>query len=141
MTEAFNEEGFATSGDLVSIMDDGYLKIMGRRKNIIIRGGQNIYPKEIEDYLLAYPKIINAAVVPMPDAQMGERACAFVELKKGEEFTFEEMIEYLKTKKIATFKLPERLEVLDALPLVGESGKIDNKKMVKMIKEKIMGEG
>jgi len=141
MTEAFNEEGFATSGDLVSIMDDGYLKIMGRRKNIIIRGGQNIYPKEIEDYLLAYPKIINAAVVPMPDAQMGERACAFVELKKGEEFTFEEMIEYLKNKKIATFKLPERLEVLDALPLVGESGKIDNKKMVKMIKEKLMGEG
>jgi len=88
MTEAFDENGFATPGDLVTLMDDGYLKIMGRKKNIIIRGGQNIYPREIEDYLLSNKKVTNAAVVPMPDKEMGERACAFVTLKKGEQFTF-----------------------------------------------------
>ncbi len=141
MTEAFDEDGFAAPGDLVTLMDDGYLKIMGRKKNIIIRGGQNIYPREIEDYLLSNKKVTNTAVVPMPDPEMGERACAFVTLKEGEQFTFEEMVEYLKSKKIATFKLPERLEVLDALPLVGESGKIDNKAMVKMITDKLKDEG
>jgi len=141
MTEAFDKDGFATPGDLVTLMDDGYLKIMGRKKNIIIRGGQNIYPREIEDYLLSNKKVTNTAVVPMPDPEMGERACAFVTLKEGEQFTFEEMIDYLKSKKIAPFKLPERLEVLEALPLVGESGKIDNKAMVKMITEKLKKEG
>ena len=141
MSEAFDKDGFATPGDLVTLMDDDYIKIMGRKKNIIIRGGQNIYPKEIEDYLLSHKKVTNTAIVPMPDPQMGERACAFVTLKKGEQFSFEEMIGYLKTKKIAAFKLPERLEILDALPLVGESGKIDNKAMVKMITDKLKEEG
>jgi len=141
MNEAFDEEGFATPGDLVTLTDDAYLKIMGRKKNIIIRGGQNIYPREIEDYLLTHPKVTNVAIVPMPDPTMGERACAFVALRGGEQFTFEEMVEYLKSKKIAPFKLPERLEILDALPLVGESGKIDNKAMVKIITEKLKKEG
>jgi non-ribosomal peptide synthetase component E (peptide arylation enzyme) len=141
MTEAFDEDGFATPGDLVTVLDDGYLKIMGRKKNIIIRGGQNIYPKEIEDYLLSNSKVTNAAIVPMPDKEMGERACAFVTLKNGEQFILEEMVEFLKSKKIAMFKVPERLEVLDAFPLVGESGKIDNKAMVKMITEKLKKEG
>ena len=141
MTEAFDEDGFATPGDLVTVTDDGYVKIMGRKKNIIIRGGQNIYPKEIEDYLLSYEKVTNAAVVPMPDPEMGERACAFVTLKKGEPFTFKEMIDHLKSKKIAFFKLPERLEVVGAFPLVGESGKIDNKAMVQMITDKLKEEG
>jgi non-ribosomal peptide synthetase component E (peptide arylation enzyme) len=141
MTEAFDKDGFATPGDLVTVTDDGFLKIMGRKKNIIIRGGQNIYPREIEDYLLTHPKVTNVAVVPMPDPKMGERACAFVTLKEGEKLTFEDMIDFLKTKKIAPFKLPERLEVLGALPLVGESGKVDNKAMVKMITDKLKQEG
>ena len=141
MTEAFDKDGFATPGDLVTVTDDDYVKIMGRKKNIIIRGGQNIYPKEIEDYLLSYEKMTNAVVIPMPDPEMGERACAFVTLKKGEQFTFEEMIDYLKSKKIAAFKLPERLEVVEAFPLVGESGKIDNKAMVQMITDKLKEEG
>lgn len=141
MNEAFDKDGFASPGDLVTLGEDGFLKIMGRKKNIIIRGGQNIYPKEIEDHLLTHPKVSNVAVVPMPDPEMGERACAFVEPREGNEFTFEEMIEYLRSKKIAPFKLPERLEVLDALPLVGESGKIDNKAMVQMITEKLKKEG
>lgn len=141
MNEAFDKEGFATPGDLVTLTDDGYLKIMGRKKNIIIRGGQNIYPREIEDYLLTHPKVTNTAVVPMPDREMGERACAFVTLKQGEHFSFEEMIDFLKTKKIALFKLPERLEMVDELPLVGESGKINNKELVRMITDQLIKEG
>jgi len=141
MEEAFDGSGFATPGDLVTVIDGGYLKIMGRKKNIIIRGGQNIYPKEIEDYLLAYAKVTNAAVIPMPDKTMGERACAFVTVKKGENFVFEEMVEYLKSKKIAPFKIPERLEVVENFPLVGESGKIDRKEMVKIITAKLREEG
>lgn len=141
MSEAFDKEGFATPGDLVTITDDGYLKIMGRKKDIIIRGGQNIYPREIEDYLLAHRKVTNVAVVPMPDPEMGERACAFVTLKEGEQFTFDEMVDYLESKKIAMFKLPERLEVMDTLPLVGESGKIDKKAMAKLMADKLRAEG
>jgi non-ribosomal peptide synthetase component E (peptide arylation enzyme) len=141
MSEAFDKDGFATPGDLVMMGDDGYLKIMGRKKDIIIRGGQNIYPKEIEDYLLAHRKVTNAAVVPMPDPIMGEKGCAFVTVKKGEQFTFNEMTEYLKNKQIAMFKVPERLEVVETLPLVGDSGKIDKKAMVKMITEKLKAEG
>ncbi len=141
MSEAFDKEGFATSGDLVAVADDGNLKIMGRGKDIIIRGGQNIYPREIEDYLLAYPKVTNAVVVPMPDPLMGERACAFVTLKKKRQFTFDEMTGYLKSKKIATFKLPERLEVVETLPVAGESGKIDKKALARLIADRLRTEG
>ena len=141
VTEAFNKDGFATPGDLVTMTEDGYLKIMGRKKDIIIRGGQNIYPKEIEDYLLAHRKVTNVAVVPMPDPLMGERACAFATVKPGEQFTFDEMVEYLKSKKIAMFKFPERLEVVETIPIVGESGKIDKKAMVQMITDKLRSEG
>ena len=140
MSEAFDKDGFATPGDLVSVTDDGYLKIMGRKKEIIIRGGQNIYPREIEDYLIAHPKVTNAAVVPTPDPVMGERACAFVTLKQGVTFAFDEMSDYLRSKKIAMFKIPERLEVVESMPLVGESGKIDKKAMAKAIAEKIKAE-
>lgn len=137
MKEAFDQDGFATPGDLVAITEDGYLKLMGRKKDIIIRAGQNIYPKEIEDYLLAHPKITNAAVVPIPDPIMGERACALISLKQGEPFTFNEMVEYLKDKKIAMFKIPERLEIIETFPLVGESGKVDKKALIKWISEKM----
>lgn len=137
MREAFDQEGFATPGDLVARTEDGYLKLMGRKKDIIIRAGQNIYPKEIEDYLLAHPKITNAVVVPMPDPVMGERACACVSLKQGEQFSLNEMVEYLKNKKIAMFKIPERLEIMETFPLVGESGKIDKKALGVWISEKI----
>ena len=141
LTEAFDKDGYATPGDLIMMAEDGYLKIMGRKKDIIIRGGQNIYPREIEDYLLAHRKVTNATVVPMPDPIMGERACAFVTVKKGEKFTFDEMVEYLKSKKIAMFKIPERLEVVETIPIVGESGKIDKKAMVQMITNKLRAEG
>jgi non-ribosomal peptide synthetase component E (peptide arylation enzyme) len=141
MSEAFDPEGWACPGDLVVEDEDGYLRIVGRQKDIIIRGGQNIYPGEIEGFLTTHPKVSAAAVVAMPDKIMGEKACAFVVLKKkGDKFTFEEMVEYLKTKKIAMYKLPERLEILDTLPVVSES-KVDKKLMRKWVADKLKAEG
>lgn len=140
LAEAFDKEGWATTGDVVTMTDEGYLKIVGRKKDIIIRGGQNIYPKEVEDFLIAYPRVIEAAVVPMPDPQMGEKCCAFVTLKGGESFTLEEMVDYLKGKKIAMFKVPERLEVIEAMPLAGGS-KLDKKELTRIVTEKLKQEG
>ena len=140
-TEAVDSEGWATPGDLVKFDEDGYLVITGRKKDIIIRGGQNIYPGEIENFLIAHPKIADAAVVAMPDQIMGEKACAFVIPAAGSEpITFEEMVEYLKSKKLAMYKLPERLEIVDAFPLAGGS-KINKVELRRMITEKLKDEG
>ena len=92
--------------------------------------------QEIEDYLIAHPSIAEAAIVPMPDTVMGEKTCAFVTLIKENKFTFQEMTEYLKSKKIATFKLPERLEIIDAMPLAA-STKIDKKTLKQLIEKKL----
>ena len=140
-TEAVDSEGWATPGDLVKFDEDGYLVITGRKKDIIIRGGQNIYPGEIENFLIAHPKIADAAVVAMPDQIMGEKACAFVIPAAGSEpITFEEMVEYLKSKKLAMYKLPERLEIVDAFPLAGGS-KINKVELRRIIAEKLKAEG
>jgi len=140
LAEAFDKEGWATTGDLVTFTEDGWLKVMGRKKNIIIRGGQNIYPQEIENYLILCPQVIEAAVVAMPDPVMSERACAFITLKKGETFTFEDMVNYLKSKKIAMFKIPERLEIIESMPLAG-AAKIDKKELTRLVTEKLKAEG
>ncbi len=134
----FDPQGWATTGDIVK-WDRGCLWIMGRAKDMIIRGGQNIYPAEIEGLLQEHPKIKNVAIVGYPDKEMGERACAYVVLRPGETITLEEITEFLLEKKLAKFKLPERLEVVDALPTVGDSGKID-KKVLRAELEKKMAE-
>jgi len=134
----FDKDGWTTTGDIVK-SEDGYLWIMGRAKDMIIRGGQNIYPAEIEGILNEHPKIANVAIVGYPDKEMGERACAYVVLKPGETFTKEEMVEFLKSKKLAAYKLPERLEIVDSLPIVGDSGKVDKKALKADIEKKVAG--
>jgi len=108
-----------------SLDKDGNIIIMGRRRDVIIRGGQNIYPKEIEDLLAQHPKISVVSLVRMPDRILGERACAFVVPRRGQQITFEEITEFLNSKKLAPFKLPERLEVREELPLVPAGQKIN----------------
>ncbi len=130
----FNEDGWSTTGDLIKI-EKGIIWIMGRKKDMIIRGGQNIYPAEIEGILNEHPAIANVAIVAMPDKELGEKCCAFVVVKKGFAFTFEEMIEFLLENKLAKFKLPERLEILDEFPTVGDSGKVNKETLKKMIRE------
>lgn len=140
-SEAYDAEGWASPGDLTKLDDDGYIVIAGRKKDIIIRGGQNIYPGEIENVLMAHPKVSNVAVVAMPDKIMGEKACAFViPAHPQDPLTFNEMIVYLRTKKIANYKLPERLEVVNAFPLASES-KINKKQLREIIVARLKEEG
>ena len=132
----FDPKGWTTTGDIVKF-DQGCLWILGRAKDMIIRGGQNIYPAEIEGLLNDHPKVAVVAVVPYPDREMGERTCAYVIPKAGEQFTFKEMVDFLKSKKLAMFKLPERLELVKEFPAVGDSGKVNKEALKKDIAEKV----
>lgn len=134
----FDKDGWTTTGDIVK-SEGGFLWIMGRSKDMIIRGGQNVYPAEIEGILNEHPKVANVAIVGYPDREMGERACAYVVLKDGQSLTKEEMVEFLKSKKLAFYKLPERLEVVGALPVVGDSGKVDKKVLKEELEKKVAG--
>ena len=132
----FDPEGWTTTGDIVKF-DQGCLWILGRAKDMIIRGGQNLYPAEIEGLLNDHPKVSAVAVVPYPDREMGERACAYVIPKPGHAFAFEDMVEFLKSRKLAMFKVPERLELVSELPAVGDSGKVNKEALKKDIAEKV----
>ncbi len=134
----FDPDGWTTTGDIVKF-DQGCLWILGRAKDMIIRGGQNIYPAEIEGLLNENPKVASVAIVGYPDREMGERACAYVIPKQGQTLTFKEMVDFLKSQKLAMFKLPERLEVVDAFPTVGDSGKVNKEALKKEIAEKVKG--
>jgi non-ribosomal peptide synthetase component E (peptide arylation enzyme) len=132
----FDPKGWTTTGDIVKF-DQGCLWILGRAKDMIIRGGQNIYPAEIEGLLNDHPTVASVAVVGYPDREMGERTCAYVITKGGQDFSFEEMVEFLKGKKLAMYKLPERLEVVSEFPAVGDSGKVNKETLKKEIAEKV----
>jgi non-ribosomal peptide synthetase component E (peptide arylation enzyme) len=137
--KVWGEDGWFPMGDLGRLDEHGNLYIVGRKKDIIIRGGQNIYPAEIENLLLTHPKVAQVAIVKMPDPEFGEKACAFVVPKAGDTFTFQEMVGFLNSKKIAKYKFPERLELTDSLPLAGEA-KIDKKALEKKIADKLKAE-
>jgi non-ribosomal peptide synthetase component E (peptide arylation enzyme) len=128
-------------GDLARWDDEGNLVIVGRKKDLIIRGGQNIYPVEVENSLRTHPKVLDAAIVGMPDPIMGQKCCAFVVLREGSAFSFEEMVGFLKGKKFAPYKLPERLEFIECLPRVGDQQKVDKKVLEQRITEKLKSEG
>jgi acyl-CoA synthetase (AMP-forming)/AMP-acid ligase II len=112
---SFSPDGWFATGDIGILDAKGYLKIVDRKKELIIRGGANIYPREIEEVLYQHPKVLEAAAVGVPDPRLGERVCACIVPRPGESLTFEEMIAFLRGK-IATYKLPEFFRLLDALP-------------------------
>jgi acyl-CoA synthetase (AMP-forming)/AMP-acid ligase II len=115
--EAFDEDGFLRTGDLGRLTDSGHLVLTGRLKDVIIRKGENVSAKEIEDLLHAHPAVGDVAVVGLPDAERGELVCAVVEQPEGaEELTLERVTSYLRAEGLSPHKLPERLEVVDALP-------------------------
>jgi len=134
------QDGWFHTGDLASFDAEGRLTIRGRCKDIIIRGGQNIYPLEIENMLLRHPKVLKAAVIGMSDVEMGEKVCAYVVPKSGEEFSFSEMVQFMKDQGIALFKIPERLELVKDLPLSGGI-KVDKKQLMQDIKMRLKREG
>lgn len=114
--DVFDAEGWFATGDLARIDDNGQLTIQGRRKDIILRGGENISAKEIEDHLYTHPKLADVAVVAMPDPIMVERACAFVVLAGDGAPTLSDLAEYLTGRGLSIQKVPERLEVIQELP-------------------------
>ncbi len=124
--EVFDDEGWCTTEDVVKF-DQGCLWILGRQKDVIIRGGQNIYPAEVEGLMNEHPSVAAVAVVAMTDTEYGERACAFVVLRQGKALTLDEIKNFLAGKNVAKFKWPERLEFADQMPTVGDTGKVDKK--------------
>ena len=138
---AFTSEGFYRSGDLVRIHPSGNLIVEGRLKDTINRGGEKISAEEMENHILAFPRLLNCAYVAMPDPILGEKACLFAVTKGGEKISLEELNNFLvKERKIAKFKLPERLEVVDQLPQT-HVGKINKKELRRIIEEKLKEEG
>jgi acyl-CoA synthetase (AMP-forming)/AMP-acid ligase II len=121
--EAFDADGFFHTGDLGFVDARGYITVTGRKKDLIIRGGENISPKEIEDVLHQHPAVLEAAVVAMPHPRMGETPCAYVVLRPGAAFDFAEMTALLERARLARQKFPERLVVVDELPHTA-SGKV-----------------
>ncbi|EOK4932376.1 medium-chain fatty-acid--CoA ligase [Escherichia coli] len=121
---ALDEEGWYYSGDLCCMDEAGYIKITGRKKDIIVRGGENISSREVEDILLQHPKIHDACVVAMPDERLGERSCAYVVLKAPHHsLSLEEVVAFFSRKRVAKYKYPEHIVVIEKLPRTA-SGKI-----------------
>ncbi|MEU3781561.1 AMP-binding protein [Streptomyces sp900129855] len=116
--EAFDADGFLRTGDLGHVTDSGHLVLTGRLKDVIIRKGENVSAKEIEDLLAAHPAVGDVAVIGLPDTERGELVCAVVEraADAGEPLTLEAVASYLRAAGLSVHKLPERLEVVDALP-------------------------
>ena len=132
---ATDAEGWFDTGDLARLDAQGYIRITGRSKDVIVRGGENIPVIEIESLLYKHPAVAQAAVVSYPDERLGERACAVVVLKDGQSLGFDEMVQYFKDQRVATHYIPERLEVLDAMPAT-PSGKIQKFKLREALREK-----
>ena len=113
---SFDADGYFHSGDLGVVDNDGYLRVVGRKKEIIIRGGENISPAEIEDILYRHPKISAVAVFGLPHKRLGESACAAVIPKPGATVTLEDVTQFLREQGVAKFKIPERVEIVTEFP-------------------------
>ena len=112
---AVDEEGWLHTGDLAVMRPDGYFSFKGRAKDTIIRGGENIYPREVEDFLYTNPKVADVYVVGLPDAKLGETVLAWIQLKAGEQATVEEIRDFCRSK-IAYFKVPQYVRFVDSFP-------------------------
>src|SRR6185437_3342899 len=114
--KAFTSVGLYRSGSLVRQHPTGAYLVEGRKKDLINRGGEKISGEEVENLILSHPAVQNVACIAVPDPDMGERMCACVILAPGKTLTLKELTDYLQTKEIAKYKLPERLEVMDDFP-------------------------
>jgi non-ribosomal peptide synthetase component E (peptide arylation enzyme) len=121
--ESFDEAGYFRTGDLGRWTEDGYLVVTGRAKDIIIRNGENISPKEVEDILITHPGIAEIAIVGVPDARTGERACAAIVAAEPTGPDVAELGEFLVSRGVAKFKVPEQVVLVDALPK-NDAGKV-----------------
>jgi 2,3-dihydroxybenzoate-AMP ligase len=132
----FTTDGFYRSGDLMRQHPSGNYVVEGRKKDLFNRGGEKISAEEVENLILMHPAVQNVACVPMPDANMGEKMCAFVILRAGQSLQLKVLVDFLLTKEIAKFKLPERLEVLADFP-VSSFGKVSKKALGELVADHI----
>jgi acyl-CoA synthetase (AMP-forming)/AMP-acid ligase II len=132
--ESFDADGYFHTGDLGYFVDGDYLCISGRKKDLIIRGGENISPKEIEDVLHTHPSIKEVAVVAMPHTRLGEGVCAFVIPQPGCSIDVPAMAAFLEQAGLARQKFPERVELVEDLPRTA-SGKVQKNVLREMVRQ------
>jgi len=125
--ETIDEDGWLHSGDLATMDDEGYVRIVGRKKDMLICGGFNVYPAEIEEYLFTHPKVQNVSVIGVPDDVFGEVAAAYIIPREGTTIDPQEIVDFC-VGEIANFKVPRYVEIIDALPMT-QSGKIQKFKL------------
>ena len=133
--EAIDAGGWMHTGDLAVIDDEGYCNIVGRIKDMVIRGGENIYPREIEEFLYAHPKVLDVQVVGIPDQRFGEELCAWIILREGERLSEDEVREYCKGQ-IAHYKIPRYIRFVDSFPMT-VTGKIQKFLIRQKMKEEL----
>jgi fatty-acyl-CoA synthase len=114
--EAIDDGGWMHTGDLATMDEAGYVNIVGRLKDMVIRGGENVYPREIEEFLYRHPKIQDVQVIGVPDQKYGEELCAWIKLHDGQSATAEEIREFCKGQ-IAHYKIPRYIEFVGAFPM------------------------
>ena len=136
--EAFTKDGFYKMGDIVRRVD-GNFYLEGRRKDLINRGGEKISCEEVENFILAHPDVASVCVVAMPDPVFGEKACAFVIPKEGRSITFEQLVQFLLSRGIAKFKMPERLEIVSEFP-ISAAGKVLRRDLRERIAKMVSGD-
>ncbi len=130
--DAFTEDGWFKTGDLARLDKDGNLTLTGRTKDVISRGGVKFNPADIEDLIMGHPAVEHAAMVPMPDPVLGEKACCFITLIGDASVSLEDLCALLDDKKIAKNKWPERLEIIDEMPLT-PTGKVIKGKLIQLL--------
>jgi fatty-acyl-CoA synthase len=125
--EVIDAEGWMHSGDLAVMRDDGYCNIVGRRSDVVIRGGENIYPREIEEFLTTHPDVDDVEVVGVPDAEYGEEICAWIRMKPGRPALDADAVRAFATGKVAHYKIPRYVHVVDEFPMTvtGKVRKVD----------------
>jgi 2,3-dihydroxybenzoate-AMP ligase len=136
--KAFTSDGFFKTGDVAKIDEKGYITLTGRIKEMINRGGESISAVEIERLISDHPDVQLVAVVPMPDKDLGERACAYIQAMPGVKLDFEGIIAFLKSRQVSVLLLPERIEFVVEMPLT-KAGKMDKQTLIKDIKDKVNG--
>jgi non-ribosomal peptide synthetase component E (peptide arylation enzyme) len=134
--KSFTRDGFFKTGDLARIDDLGRIRITGRIKDVILRGGENIIPAEIERLIITHPGVEDVSVIGMPDKEMGERICAYIKPVSGAKPSFEEIVSFLKGKGASVLQLPERIEFIDSIPLT-KVGKADKRALKEDINKRL----
>ena len=133
--EAIDAEGFMHTGDLATMDEEGYVNIVGRSKDMVIRGGENLYPREIEEFLYRHPRIQDVQVVGVPDQRFGEELCAWIIAKPGQTLDEDEVRAFCKGK-IAHYKVPRYMKFVDAFPMT-ITGKIQKFKIRELMQQEL----